>query len=239
VDRSLFQGPLLVACDLYPMSSKNFLDEEIASDRDFGHMRAATPSHYARLPGHRAALLGRPSCFWGCDSSISAELRVCRDKDLTRRVELREGKASTLTAQSMDAKQYADEIVDPTITEFEREPWSRRRAFLACVATFHLMDYIPEKPREEKRREKYRRECPAFAAVDRYAHAFKHARTGHDNPRSPIRLLKAGQIFGRPPGTAGAMETGLSLVGDATGGVSVAGEDVRDLLYDVNLRSKL
>ena len=41
-----------------------------------------------------------------------------------------------------------------------------------------------------------------------------------------------------------SLATGLSLVGDATGGVSVAGEDVRDLLYDVKeaaafLRSKL
>jgi len=33
----------------------------------------------------------------------------------------------------MDAKQYADEIVDPTIEEFENDPRSQRRAFLACV----------------------------------------------------------------------------------------------------------
>ena len=48
----------------------------------------------------------------------------------------------------VDAKQFADEIVEPTITEFEREPSSRRRAFLACVATFHLIDYLalPAKP---------------------------------------------------------------------------------------------
>ena len=48
----------------------------------------------------------------------------------------------------MDAKQFADETVEPTITEFEREPSSRRRAFLACVATFHLIDYLA--PRETR-----------------------------------------------------------------------------------------
>jgi hypothetical protein len=31
----------------------------------------------------------------------------------------------------MDAKQFANEIVGPTIDDFEREPRSRRRAFLA------------------------------------------------------------------------------------------------------------
>jgi hypothetical protein len=138
----------------------------------------------------------------------------------------------------MDAKQFADEIVDPTITDFEREPSSRRRAFLACVATFHLVDYIPKKPRE-----RYRRECPAFAAVDRYANAFKHSETG--DLRNPlIKPLKAGQIFERPPAFCGVMRTGASFLGDKIGGVSVAGEPGPYLLPVVKeaaafLRSKL
>jgi hypothetical protein len=135
----------------------------------------------------------------------------------------------------MDAKRFADEMVDPTIAEFEREPSSRRRAFLACVTTFHLMDYIPKSSRQ-----KYQRECPAFAAVDRYAHAFKHKSTGGDGPRS----LNAGQVFERPAGRAGVMMLGVSRLGDTTGGVGVAGEDVPNLLDDVKkaaafLRSKL
>jgi hypothetical protein len=53
----------------------------------------------------------------------------------------------------MDAKQFADEIVDPTIAEFERKPSSRRRAFLACAATFHLIDYLHTGPeRKDDRR---------------------------------------------------------------------------------------
>jgi hypothetical protein len=42
----------------------------------------------------------------------------------------------------MDARQYADVIVDPTIAEFESDPRAVRRAYLACVVTFHMIDYI-------------------------------------------------------------------------------------------------
>ena len=73
----------------------------------------------------------------------------------------------------MDPKQYADEIVDPTIAEFESEPRSRRRAFLACVAAFHMIDYIADPEKPATRRARYRRKSAAFAAVDRYAHALR------------------------------------------------------------------
>jgi hypothetical protein len=49
----------------------------------------------------------------------------------------------------MDALEYLDAIVASTITEFEREPTCRRRAFLACVVTFHTIDYLAA-PREEQ-----------------------------------------------------------------------------------------
>jgi len=139
----------------------------------------------------------------------------------------------------MDAKQFADEIVDPTIAEFEREPSSRRRAFLACVATFHLIDYI-----DKTQLEKFRRECPAFKAVDRYAQTFKHGETGKASGKSRRKRLEAKQVYERPPGRAGEMQVGISHLGDTTGAVRVAGEDVPDLLDDVKkaaafLRSKL
>jgi len=145
----------------------------------------------------------------------------------------------------MDAKQFADEIVDPTIAEFENDRRSRRRAFLACVATFHLIDYIGSKRGRQQRLENFRRECPAFDAVDRYAQTFKHGETG--NPelgKSRRKHLKAGQIIERPPGRVGEMEAGVSRLGDTTGGVTVGGEGVPDLVDDVKkaaafLRSKL
>jgi hypothetical protein len=138
----------------------------------------------------------------------------------------------------MDAKQFADEIVEPTIAEFESDPRSRRRAFLACVATFHLMDYIPKSSRQ-----KYQRECRAFAAVDRYAHAFKHRETGHpDDPL--IQPLKPEQVIERPPAIWDQAVWDLSLWDDAAGGVTIAGEHRWDLLADAKeaaafLRSKL
>jgi hypothetical protein len=143
----------------------------------------------------------------------------------------------------MDAKRFADEMVDPTIAEFEREPSSRRRAFLACVATFHLIDYIahPARPKQGLL-EAFRRECPAFAAVDRSAHTFKHVTTGH--PQSPTQPLAAGQVIERPPAISGQAVWDLSCWDDAAGGVTIAGEHHRDLLADVKeaaafLRSKL
>ena len=38
--------------------------------------------------------------------------------------------------------QFLDEVVEPTIRDFEADPTSRRRAFLACAATFHAIDYL-------------------------------------------------------------------------------------------------
>ena len=143
----------------------------------------------------------------------------------------------------MDAKQFADEIVEPTITDFEREPSSRRRAFLACAATFHLIDYLALPAKPSTLRQKYQLECRAFAAVDRYAHTFKHGKTGHpDDPL--IQPLKPEQVIERPPAIWDQAVWDLSVWDDTTGGVSVAGEDVPDLLADVKeaaafLRSKL
>jgi hypothetical protein len=141
----------------------------------------------------------------------------------------------------MDAKQYADEVMDPTIAEFENEPRSRRRAFIACLVTFHLIDYIDAQRRKELRQE-FRGDCPAFAVVDRVTHAFKHVTTGH--PQSPIQPLAAGQVIERPPATRGQAVWDLSLWDDAVGGVTIASEHHRNLLADVKeaaafLRSKL
>jgi hypothetical protein len=41
-------------------------------------------------------------------------------------------------------ERYVDEIVAPTINDFEENPTSVRHAFLGCVATFHAIDYLAE-----------------------------------------------------------------------------------------------
>lgn len=48
----------------------------------------------------------------------------------------------------MDVEQYITTMVEPTIAEFRSHPASTRHAFLACLATYHTIDYIshPQKP---------------------------------------------------------------------------------------------
>jgi hypothetical protein len=132
----------------------------------------------------------------------------------------------------MDAVLYMAEMVDPTIEEFAKNPASRRHAFIACLVTFHCIDYLahPRKPGNIRRR--FRRESAEFAIVDRVAHAFKHVESG--NERSPDnRLLKARAVFARPPGRAGVGQAGISRSGDPDGGVEIWGGNASDLLYVV------
>jgi hypothetical protein len=41
-----------------------------------------------------------------------------------------------------DLKRYLEEIVEPTVKDFEEHPTSVRHTFLACVAVFHGVDYV-------------------------------------------------------------------------------------------------
>ncbi len=41
-----------------------------------------------------------------------------------------------------DLERYLKTVVDPTIDDFKKNPASVRHAFLACVATFHAIDYL-------------------------------------------------------------------------------------------------
>ena len=131
-----------------------------------------------------------------------------------------------------DAQTYLEGIVVPTIEDFEKEPASVRRAFLACVALFHTIDYLAAEGRSSNRqnlRSQLRKESADFLIVDRVAHAFKHMKSGHE--RSDInRPLHAWEIFSRPPAFAGVMVAGLSYVGDLTGGVEIWNENGTDLL---------
>lgn len=42
---------------------------------------------------------------------------------------------------AMSAREFADEIVEPTIREFIATP-DRRRGYLACIVSYHLGDYL-------------------------------------------------------------------------------------------------
>jgi hypothetical protein len=43
---------------------------------------------------------------------------------------------------AVKADYYLDTIVEPTVAEYEHDRSSVRKAFLACVATFHTIDYL-------------------------------------------------------------------------------------------------
>jgi hypothetical protein len=117
-----------------------------------------------------------------------------------------------------DLVRYLEDIVEPTIKDFEEHPASVRHAFLACVATFHAIDYLAFPKRSRGLRQKFRRQSPDFATVDDVAHAFKHVVAG--NRRKPN--LKAQQVITRPPARAGVMMVGFSQLGDPDGAVVLA-----------------
>jgi hypothetical protein len=134
-----------------------------------------------------------------------------------------------LRGKTVDPLTYLEQIVVPTIAEFEKYPYSRRHAFIACLVTFHTVNYIEYPKNAGNSRNKFRKESEAFAIVDRVAHAFKHVKSGHENDKHN-RPLSVEHVYSHPPALAGVAQCGISLCGDVTGGVVLWGEDNADLL---------
>ena len=61
---------------------------------------------------------------------------------------------------------YLEEMVEPTIKDFENNPTSVRYAFLAYVVTFHTVDYIGRASRKSSAhlRQIFANECDEFAS---------------------------------------------------------------------------
>ena len=135
---------------------------------------------------------------------------------------------------------YIDEIVEPTVKEFENNPTSVRHAFLACVAVFHTVDYLAYPKKSRTLREQFDLASPDFAKVDNVAHAFKHVSVGpRDTPD-----LKVGEVISRPPANWDEAEWDLSEWDDVTGGVTLDKDRGTDLLKVLEravqfLRSKI
>jgi len=120
----------------------------------------------------------------------------------------------------MDANRFITEIVEPTISDFEANPASVRHAFLACVATFHSIDYLTHPKKPAGRRSQW------WIAL---RIAFKHVQSGHDKS-AHLQPLKAGDVIERPPAKWGKAVWDLSRWDDAIGGVTIKNEHGRDLL---------
>jgi hypothetical protein len=129
-----------------------------------------------------------------------------------------------------DLVRYLDEIVEPTVRDFEANPTSLRHAFLACVVVFHAVDYRAYPRKARPTREKYRRASQDFALVDQVAHAFKHVVTGLQGAPNH---LKAGDVISRPPTYWGSAAWDLSCWNDPIGGVTLDGDRSVDVLATV------
>lgn len=84
---------------------------------------------------------------------------------------------------------YLDQIVEPTIQDFQRNILSPRHAFLACVATFHAIDRLV-KP-SANLRGAWRKQSAAFAMVDLVCHTLKHVETNTKDKPNTIPLRRA------------------------------------------------
>jgi hypothetical protein len=80
--------------------------------------------------------------------------------------------------------QYIAEIVEPTFAELERNPASKRHAFLACATTYHAIDRVSYPKRPGNLRKRWGEQSREFLMVDLVTHHFKHVR--NDDERKPM-----------------------------------------------------
>lgn len=127
----------------------------------------------------------------------------------------------------MTPTDYMNEIVVPTLRELRDERRSRQRAYLACIAVFHLKDHL-KKAGEKGIEDAMRASCGvAFDVVRGVCNGAKHLVTEGRH----VVAFRAGDDWYRPPAAAGAAVAGLSVVGDRQGGREIRHRDDRLDLY--------
>jgi hypothetical protein len=128
-----------------------------------------------------------------------------------------------------DLRRYLETIVEPTVKDFAERPASVRHAFLACVATYHAVDYMAHPRKAQTLSKEWGRQSEAFSRVDEVAHALKHVISTRRKPN-----LSAGAVTSRPPALAGVAQCGLSIAGDKTGAVTFQEDRTINLLGTVH-----
>ena len=125
-----------------------------------------------------------------------------------------------------DLERYLNEIVDPTIADFEKHPSSVRHAFLACVATYHAVDYLAHPKRSAGNLAKtWRDQSRAFRIVDHVAHAFKHVTSERSNQTLRAKeVLNASEVISVPGAFGPEFSDGfqvakVTLESDPTGNI--------------------
>jgi hypothetical protein len=127
----------------------------------------------------------------------------------------------------MTPAKYVDEIVIPTVREFRDNPRSRRHAYLACMVTFHIKDYLERAGEKQITNKMQAGGSKSFNLVRSICNGTKH---GGPDRSDPIQF-QPGSDYYRPSGRAGEMEAGVSEVGDPIGGRQIESGAGRFDLY--------
>jgi hypothetical protein len=93
----------------------------------------------------------------------------------------------------MNAQKYFVDMVVPTYREFERDRLDRRRALLASLVLYHLLDYVNADTGGTKGSlsallEKTRKRCAAFRVVEAIANGTKHVEVRGPDRFSPDHI---------------------------------------------------
>ena len=104
----------------------------------------------------------------------------------------------------MNAQKYFVDIVVPTYREFERDRLNLRRALLASLVLYHMLDYVNADIDGKKGNlgtllEKTRKRCAVFRAVEAIANGTKHVELRGPDRFSPddIATFSAGTVLDR------------------------------------------
>jgi hypothetical protein len=117
----------------------------------------------------------------------------------------------------MSPLEYLEEIVLPTIDEFQADGSSRRKAYLACIVTIHLKDYLTKDNARNVEKTVRNRAEAAFDVVSAVANGAKHSISGRGGQ---IRF-HAGSDFYWPSHSVQTLPSGVSLFGDSEGGTMI------------------
>jgi hypothetical protein len=123
----------------------------------------------------------------------------------------------------MTPDEYMREFMEPTIKDLVQNRASKRHAFLACLATYHMIDYLCGKRRKAVLRGEYRAQSAAFAAVDRIAHGRVDGQPG---------LRRAGSVVDETSEGLAGMSLKFAASGNVGAANSIGAE--RDILALVN-----
>jgi hypothetical protein len=127
----------------------------------------------------------------------------------------------------MTPAEYVNEMVQPTVREFRDERRSRRRAYLACIVVFHIIDYLKNAGEKDVWRKLKQANPDIFELVRSICDGSKHFET---NAKHAVHF-RAGSDWDRPPAFAGIMRAGVSFLGDTKGGRSAKVRDGSMDLY--------